>query len=133
MIGAMMAIILGTLTGHSLNTTLGSCQFDVTNAGARFHGTLFQCRMVPDLSCDGGRKLSYNRGKAQWGDDSYDTGAGELCLPRVGSIPRNSGESVWQGPKRKIEVEFEISVTMATDRAVSGSLDAKISLVFPLR
>lgn len=128
-----MVIILGTLSGHSLNTTLGSCQFDVTNAGARFHGTLFQCRMVPDSSCDGGRKLSYNRGRAQWGNSSYDTGEGELCLPGVGSIPHKSGESVWQGPKRKISVEFEISVTMATDRALSGSLGAKITLIIPLR
>ena len=133
MIGAMTAIILGTLSGHSLNTTLGSCQFDVANGGVRFHGTLFQCRMIPDPSCSSGRRLSYNRGRAQWGDDSYDTGEGELCLPGVGSIPRKSGESVWQGPKRKIAVEFEISVTMATDRAVSGSLDAKIMLIFPLR
>ena len=133
MIGAVMAIILGTLSGHNLNTTLGSCQFDVTNAGVRFHGTFFQCRMIPGSGHSTLRKLSYNRGHAQWGGDSYSTGEGYLYLPEVGSTMQNSGESIWQGPERKIAVELDISVTMVTDRALVANLDVKIMLIFPLR
>lgn len=129
-----MVIILGTLSGYSLDTTLGSCQFSTVVTGRRFHGTFYQCRLDPGSSVSTVQKLSYSRGRAQWGEDSYSTEGGYLYLPGAGSsMLRNSGESIWQSGDRKIAVEFDISLTAATDRTIEGSLDARIMLIIPLR
>lgn len=130
---ALIAAVLGSLLGSGLSTPMGSCEFDTTVAGSRFHGTLFKCRLEDSSSCSSGKILLYDRGRAQFGDNDVSTREGTLCLPNVGAIPQWSGETIWNGGKRDIAVKFEVTTSLLTANTVTGSIQAEIELIFPLR
>lgn len=132
-VAIMAALMAGTFTGRSLDTSLGSCQFSTTVAGSEFSGTFYQCRVVKDPSCEDGQRLEYTRGRSRFRRKAFVTGSGYLCLPRVGAMPKLGGSSSWKGEKRGISVKFELSTTLATDRTVSAGLRAEIEFVIDLR